>query len=197
MCLLLLCSWCRDPREASGRWSMRGGKQERLREREAAACVQIGNWSNESFILGTDSKRLNEWRSEAVWEGGKGWKTTGATTKLYISKGVKTIFKILKPAGESGRYPVHFQQHAGFPLRVSKVGVREAGAEAQEAPLEAASFLRHVIVVVLREILSLRAILVLLLLRVVVSWRRWTDMRLDKWNESLGEDPGEGDGNPC
>ena len=38
MCLLLACSWCRGLREASGRWSVRWRRQERLRLcREAAA----------------------------------------------------------------------------------------------------------------------------------------------------------------
>lgn len=64
---------------------------------------------------------------------------------------------------ESGCYPVHFQQHAGFSLRVAEVGVREAGAQTQSAPLEAANFLCHDLGAVLDVILSGRAVLVSLL----------------------------------
>lgn len=60
-------------------------------------------------------------------------------------------------------YPVHLQQHAGFPLRVAEAGVREAGAQAQRAPLEAAHFLRHDLGVVLDVVLSGGAVLVHLL----------------------------------
>lgn len=66
-------------------------------------------------------------------------------------------------------YPVHFQQNARFSLRISKAGVREAGAETQEAPLEATSFLYHAISVILQKIFSLRAFLVILLLCIVIS----------------------------
>lgn len=69
---------------------------------------------------------------------------------------------------ESGCYPVHFQQYAGFPLRISKVGVREAGAETQEAPLEAASFLYPVLGVILQKIHSSGAVLVALLLCIII-----------------------------
>lgn len=66
------------------------------------------------------------------------------------------------------RYPVHFQQNAGLPLGVSVGGVGEAGAEAQEAPLEATGFLRRALGVVLQKELSLRAFLVILLRGIVV-----------------------------
>jgi len=52
---------------------------------------------------------------------------------------------------------------------ISKVGVREARAEAQRSPLEATSFLVHVLAIVLQIILSCNAVLILLLLRVIIS----------------------------
>lgn len=66
-------------------------------------------------------------------------------------------------------YPVHFQNHAGFSLRVSKAGVRKTGAKTQGASHEAASFLCGVLGIVLQKVLSLRAVLVLLLLCIIIS----------------------------
>lgn len=54
---------------------------------------------------------------------------------------------------KSGPYSVHFQQHAGFALRIAEVGVGQAGAEAQDVSPEATDFLRFV-AVVLHEVLS-------------------------------------------
>lgn len=68
------------------------------------------------------------------------------------------------------RYPVQFQQNAGLPLRISVGNVREAGAESQQAPPEATRLLLHVLRVVLQEVVSLRAILVVLLHGVIVLW---------------------------
>lgn len=68
---------------------------------------------------------------------------------------------------KNGFYPVHFQQHARFPLRIAEVGVGQAGAEAQDVSPEATDFLRRV-VVFLHEVLSFYTVLVLLLLRFIV-----------------------------
>lgn len=70
---------------------------------------------------------------------------------------------------ESERYPVHFQQHARLSLRISIVGVREARAVSQDSPPEATGFLCHVLTVILHEILSFGAFLVILLLRIIIS----------------------------
>lgn len=78
------------------------------------------------------------------------------------------------------RYPVHFQQNAGLSLSVSEGGVGEAGAEAQEAPLEATGFLRHALGVILQKELSLRAIPVILLHGIVVFWETEAGTRSDK-----------------
>lgn len=65
-------------------------------------------------------------------------------------------------------YPVHFQQHAWFPLRISKAGVGEAGAEAQVASLETTHLLLPFLTIVLQKIVSSGAVLVLLLVCIVV-----------------------------
>lgn len=80
-------------------------------------------------------------------------------------------------------YPVHFQQNARFSLRISKGGVGEAGAETQEAPLEATSFLCHAISVILQKIFSLRAFLVILLLCIIISWETEARIGWDKRNK--------------
>lgn len=49
------------------------------------------------------------------------------------------LFTLFNP--ESERYPVHFQQNAGFSFMISKVGVREAGAATQRGSLEATNLL--------------------------------------------------------
>lgn len=66
------------------------------------------------------------------------------------------------------RYPVHFQQNTGLSLSVSVVGVGEAGAEAQEAPLEATGFLRRALGFILQKEVSWRAFSVILLHGIVV-----------------------------
>lgn len=70
---------------------------------------------------------------------------------------------------ENGLYPVHFQQHARFPLRIPEVGVGQAGAEAQHVPLEATGFLCLFLGVVLHKVLSFVTLPVVLLLRIVIS----------------------------
>lgn len=82
------------------------------------------------------------------------------------------------------RYPVHFQQDAGFPLRVSVVEVRQAGAEAQQAPPEATRLLLRGLRVVLQEVLALRALLVVLLHGVIVLCERHTP-RTQQLSESI------------
>lgn len=80
-------------------------------------------------------------------------------------KRIKFVTEIWKENfTESGSYPVHFQQDTGFSLRISKIGVRETRAETQEAPLEDASFLIHVIGAVLHKMLSSGAIHIIVLL---------------------------------
>lgn len=68
---------------------------------------------------------------------------------------------------KNGFYPVHFQQHARFPLRIAEGGVGQAGADAQDVSPEATHFLGCV-AIVLHEVLSFYTILVLLLLRFIV-----------------------------
>lgn len=70
---------------------------------------------------------------------------------------------------EGERYPVHFQQHARLSLRISIVGVGEARAVSQDGPPEATGFLCHALSVILHEILSFGAFLVILLFRIIIS----------------------------
>lgn len=70
---------------------------------------------------------------------------------------------------ENGFYPVQLQQHARFPLRIAKVGVGQAGAEAQHVSLEATGFLCLFLSVVLHKVLSFVTLLVVFLLRVIIS----------------------------
>lgn len=76
---------------------------------------------------------------------------------------------------EGGFYPVHFQQHARFPLGISEVGVGQAGAEAQQVSVEATGFL-CLFRLVLHKVLSVLTLPVVLLLRVVVYCQAETGM---------------------
>lgn len=113
---------------------------------------------------------LNEFG--AAWEGGNCWRT-------------EALKVISRPelVSRSECYPVHFQQNARFSLRIAEAGVGEAGAETQEAPLEATSFLCHAISVILHKIFSLRAFLVILLLCIIISWETKVGTGWDKWNK--------------
>lgn len=66
-------------------------------------------------------------------------------------------------------YPVHFEQHTGFSFMVSEVSVRQAGAETQERPPEAARFLQHSFPFLPQGVLSWRTVRVPLLLCVIIS----------------------------
>lgn len=71
VCLLLVCSWCRGLREASGRWSARWRRQERLR-----LCREAAAWSYTSITYfwscWREAKRM-KFRSCRGRK--KGWKT--------------------------------------------------------------------------------------------------------------------------
>lgn len=132
--------------------------------------------------------RPHVWESEADWINrqliklsvvkGNELSRPGRRKMLTVDRGLESEL-----VSRSERYPVHFQQNARFSLRISKGGVREAGAETQEAPLEATSFLCHAISVILQKIFSLRAFLVILLLCVIISWETEAGIGWDKWNK--------------
>lgn len=72
ICLLLLCSWCRDPHEASGRWSMRE-TGERV-ETVQTSCCMCGtksevNWINRSYCQQVTKGMEGLSELGVVWEG--------------------------------------------------------------------------------------------------------------------------------
>ena len=75
----------------------------------------------------------------------------------------------IRRRGCGGLYPVELQQDAGLALAVAEGGVRQAGAAAQEAPLELAGLLLHAAALLVVELPG-GAQLVLLLLGVIVPW---------------------------